>query len=521
MATKYISFEGLFENNVLGIFPIIRGFANLKDLAQISTPFLMEKNVSDGQLEGHQRKIDPIHAQRIKTYLEKSDNRFLPEVILSIRSTFTHVFNKIQTPVGVLISGENGIWIKRKWNLQSNKVHTISIERNQLDSIIQNKLIRRIDGNHRLALADQLQDDPSLPNKYLASFCFILLDPPNEPADDYSESLIFHTINSKALPLESEHALQLILGQKPGYAMKPNDEFSYDPTLYLTRLLRDKLKQLPVPAQQRIGNKPLTVLGRAASSMISMDVNLSTDLMRLNGFASDIFAGLNDVITRLSNQQPELCKAEYFLDLAARVWKNDEEIEYEQHVNHTIEYLDSFGDWIGKDGITSLKLNSPLSEQLFKTFESVRNRKPKQIFLARWYPKDSDGENKRRAQLRLEQIESALRQLESEDRIHLKLIDMGTEEGGTTLIHPKMYQAIESSDIILIDLTGIRPNVCIEAGYALKHHQNNRLLFIHEKGNGLPDVPFDLSTFRYEQFDQAAEIPSKINLHIKSIINSI
>ncbi len=38
-------------------------------------------------------------------------------------------------------------------------------------------------------------------------------------ADDYAESLIFHTINNTALPLESEHGLRLLLGQDSAYEM--------------------------------------------------------------------------------------------------------------------------------------------------------------------------------------------------------------------------------------------------------------------------------------------------------------
>lgn len=32
-----VSFEGLLEEDVLGIFKIIRGFADLRDLAEVST----------------------------------------------------------------------------------------------------------------------------------------------------------------------------------------------------------------------------------------------------------------------------------------------------------------------------------------------------------------------------------------------------------------------------------------------------------------------------------------------------
>jgi len=44
---QYISFEGLFEENVLGTFKVIRGFAGLRDLAEVSTAMPYE-GVEDG-----------------------------------------------------------------------------------------------------------------------------------------------------------------------------------------------------------------------------------------------------------------------------------------------------------------------------------------------------------------------------------------------------------------------------------------------------------------------------------------
>ncbi len=102
--------------------------------------------------------------------------------------------------------------------------------------------------------------------------------------------------------------------------------------------------------------------------------------------------------------------------------------------------------------------------------------------------------------------------------ISLELVDMGTEEGGTFPIHSKMYEAIASADIIICDLTGQRPNVFIEAGYALKHHQQNKLIFLFEPKNDADRVPFDLNTFKYVQIAQAAEIPNRIGAEIEAIL---
>jgi hypothetical protein len=120
----------------------------------------------------------------------------------------------------------------------------------------------------------------------------------------------------------------------------------------------------------------------------------------------------------------------------------------------------------------------------------------------------------------LNQISQALQDIEKDEGFHLKLEDMGTQKGGTFPIHAKMYEAISSSDIILVDLTGVRPNVCVEAGFALNNHEKNRLIFIFQSSERLIDIPFDLNTFRYEPFKDTGEIPGKIKPHISEILKS-
>ena len=95
---------------------------------------------------------------------------------------------------------------------------------------------------------------------------------------------------------------------------------------------------------------------------------------------------------------------------------------------------------------------------------------------------------------------------------------MGTEEGGTFPIHQKMYEAIAGSEIIICDLTGHRPNVYVEAGFALKHHEQNRLIYLFEPQDSVDRFTFDLNTFKYIQISQAAEIQVKLTQEIKAIL---
>jgi hypothetical protein len=65
-ARKSIEFEGYFAEGVLGIFKIIRGFADLWDLAAISIPYELSDGAEPVQVIGHQRRLNEKHARDIK-----------------------------------------------------------------------------------------------------------------------------------------------------------------------------------------------------------------------------------------------------------------------------------------------------------------------------------------------------------------------------------------------------------------------------------------------------------------------
>lgn len=519
--TEYITFEGQYEKDVLGVFQIIRGFADLRDLAEVSVPYQMK--VDNQAQHGYQREINQEHAISIKKYLEESDHRFIPEIILSLRANVHDEENKYGGKIGILSTpgseaAIDGVTIKRRWKSKNIKVHRIRVKIKKLDIIKKKGYIRRIDGNHRLALAKELKDDPNVPQKYLAPFCLILLGPVDNADDDYSESLIFHILNSKALPLESEHALRLILGQDSSKTMPPDAEFAYSPDLFFTRLLRDGLLALPQPTRDRLGKRPYTSLNTAAKCILEMKPECVDTRIKLQQFSESVLDALNSITTVLSSQYPELCKTDYFIDLATRAWIKNYEEDQATSINQAISYIEELAKWMGREGLQILE-GSPLdSRQLIETFDIVCSRRPQRVFLARWYPSDQDGHELTIANNRLDQIKRALTDIKAEDDIYLELEDMGTQEGGTFPIQSRMYEAIEYSDIILIDLSGVRPNVCIEAGYALKNHEKNRLIFIFQKTNKCKKVPFDLETYRYEKIDDTGDIPAKIKPHIKAIM---
>lgn len=81
-----VSFEGLLQESILGRFKIIRGFADLHVLAEVSVAMPYQGGKT-GQGTGYQRQFDEQHVEDIKRFLSKGRYRFFPEIVLSLRSS--------------------------------------------------------------------------------------------------------------------------------------------------------------------------------------------------------------------------------------------------------------------------------------------------------------------------------------------------------------------------------------------------------------------------------------------------
>lgn len=524
-----INFTGLFIPNMLGTFRVIRGFAPLRDLARVSVPFGMTES-GDGRVAGHQRELDERHAEDIQQYLEGQSERFLPEVILSVRFGMAFADNN-GNQASVYLTGNDedraameGITAKRLLKPSATPrpydVMQLSVKEDMLLQIQERRIIRRVDGNHRLEKALSLQDDPASANRYVAPFCMVLLFAPEYEPHDYTEALIFHTINSTAIPLHSEHALKLILGQDPGNAVSAEQEYHLNPALHLTRLLRDQALRSSQPVQQRLGTQPLTSFNQVARSMTELTPAQFENAEEQRQFAGNLFSGISEIVIKLEDSQPTLCKAMFFLDLAARVWQQtqaDEE-DHATHLAKAVDFLTGLGAWLGQGGFEELEEGGTLSAQILAIYEKVRRRLPKNIFMVRWYGMNAAAEERTRVDLRFAQVNRAVDDLERLDHIHLHIEDLATNEGGTYLIHPKMYDALASSDIVIVDLTRASANVHIEAGFALGKGKQDRMIFLFQQDDEFPTVPFDLNSYRYVPFKDAAQIPDLIKPHIKAIM---
>ena len=127
----------VIRGEVFGV-TVFRGFARLCDLAALSRPDIYDTRSNP---TGTQRDLSPKHARDAHEYIRSRDLGFWPEVFLCARDSkvFKYRPSSKDKDIGVLI-------LDLKRALSARKI-----------------LVSRVDGNHRLHLADG--SDPDFPPK--------------------------------------------------------------------------------------------------------------------------------------------------------------------------------------------------------------------------------------------------------------------------------------------------------------------------------------------------------------------
>ena len=135
-------------------------------------------------------------------------------------------------------------------------MYTLSIPDKKYDRI-EDKPFRRVDGNHRLLAIEKLIAEGQMRSNYLIPFCIIVV-PDNVSMKD--EKIIFHNINSKAVPIRSERLLE-------GIIVDSKDELSFS-----DKELDDSFGHEYLLARKVLKNKPLAIRKLKAIPWIRSDL---------------------------------------------------------------------------------------------------------------------------------------------------------------------------------------------------------------------------------------------------------
>ena len=128
--------------------------------------------------------------------------------------------------------------------------------------------------------------------------------------------MLFNLINSKALPIVSEHSLAVLMHDEGA----PVERFNEDPHVYLTRWIRDRVKDWPASFYEAMGDSPLTRLHATARILLRPEGFMISTPARLEAEGKALFDPLYDLAVRLRDQHESFVLSSAFLPVAAEVY---------------------------------------------------------------------------------------------------------------------------------------------------------------------------------------------------------
>lgn len=235
-----IQLSGIFSES-LGGTCTIRGYAKYNEIVELSYPH-----------PGYQRPAEDEHVAEISSFITSGSNSFSPEVVLAYTAKYNYYAQGASSEVDALAdirsgkgftSNVDGIAFKKEKAAGNGFLYTLSIPDKKYDRI-EDKPFRRVDGNHRLLAIEKLIAEGQMRSNYLIPFCIIVF-PDNVSMKD--EKIIFHNINSKAVPIRSERLLE-------GIIVDSKDELSFS-----DKELDDSFGHEYLLARKVLKNKPLAI----------------------------------------------------------------------------------------------------------------------------------------------------------------------------------------------------------------------------------------------------------------------
>lgn len=444
-----VSFEGLLQENVLGTFRIIRGFADLRDLAQVSVAMPYQGSKT-GEGSGYQRQLDEQHVEEIKRFLSRGRFRFFPEIVLSLRS------KGATDPIVT--------YAKRRASA-ADQAYWVSVNLKALETDGSTR-IRRIDGNHRLEAAKRLMDEQKRSATFKdfnkAPFCFVVLNSDRPEDDELTEAMLFNLINSKALSIGSEHSLSVLMRDEAA----PSERFVEDPEVYLTRWIRDKVKDWP-GFYAAMGDTPLSRLHSAAEVLLRPGGLSKATANEMESDAGKIFGPLYELAVQLRDQHEKFVHSYAFLPVAAEVYARHSMVDpakgantEQERIRRAARWLRDFGRWF--DRVGGADLPSPADPSILWTvFKRDFDKRAGQVFIAMSFREGRTLEGVLKA------FEEAIAQFNVDHpNSQLAPTRIDKQEGASFEIPARVFQEIDESRLVIADLTDEKPNVYCEVGYA-------------------------------------------------------
>ncbi|MBM4163291.1 MAG: hypothetical protein FJ222_02460 [Lentisphaerae bacterium] len=496
-----VSFEGLLQENVLGSFKVIRGFADLGDLAEVSVPLYHDFKVRDG----YQRQPTEPHIEAIKSFLKKGRYRFFPEIVLGLWSKGS------DDPI---------VSYRKRRGSTRDSAYIVTVNLKKINAEPKGR-IHRIDGNHRLEAAKRLLEEQRRGATFRdftkAPFCFVVLDSDKPEDDDLAEAMLFNLINSKAKRLDSEHSLSVLMRDNGSEA----DRFSEDPQLYLTNWMRAKVKDWPHGFFSAMGDAPLSRLHSAAGVLLRPGGIKKATQQEMETDADHLFGPLYELAITLRSQYETFVHSYAFLPVAAEVYARHSTIEPAKGANTEAErlrraerWLNDFARWFDRVGGSDLPMLADPCV-LWNVFKRDYDRRAGQVFIAMSFREDRTLHSVRQA---IGEAIAAFNQGHPNAKLAPTRVD--EQKGLSYEIPARVFEEIGASRLLIADLTDEKPNVYCEVGYAMS--KGIPFILTFHKTAAAPLAPwdrttdsgskvhFDLAAFRRIEYDNPMDLRDRL-----------
>lgn len=427
---------GIIEDVFRGV-TIFRGYATLKTLAKLSIS------------TSYQRDKDPDRIDAIKDYISNSSYVFYPELILGWQLDNPEAIRIIKEEENTSsVSLGNSIKIRKaKFKFKSlpygeePKTKVVTIE---IPNSINETIFNRIDGNHRLSVADKIKDETGTYDSEICNqivpFSLIIQNKSND-ANKF-ESAYFYLINSKAKALTTEENLKAIFKA---------DHFTKSEKKELLSIESDTVIDAIGKCAEELAQRNLHVVNKIFDGCV---YSLSCDICR--EFEDPNIEAIISSISYINDEHylyesPDFTKSYVYALIKARV------------TNHKL--YDRFRKWThshhleNKEGISS--------KTLWTMFDTIINSGLK-VFIAMPYFKKHDG-NEPDEDLMNDYRDIYKRCFEAimeETGIPIHMFPIMNDEGLSEDMIDNIMDEIENCDVFIADITNSNPNVLYELGRA-------------------------------------------------------
>ena len=352
-------------------------------------------------------------------------------------------------------------------------------------------------GNHRLQAMEQLVSTGQISSTYLIPFCLILFADTDSLKD---EKVIFHNINSKAVPLKSEQLLKSVLIQQ------------HDGLDFNDRELIEKFGPEYLLARKILSANPLTVrkLGYIEwihPRILSTLVDLINYVQEKSGTRIETLEQQEALINSLNNTlrhahplgAAKLQMASGLLFLLVYMYYQMENGELDPQ-NKAEKEKNQLIAWAEKYNITDAQhdieqyaaVNADCIRAIFDKYVLSTEQT---IFMSRCFDSRFD-ENERAIRRAIEYVNR-----EKGSSLRLLRVDQHSE-GATGQISDRILRDIEMSGLVIADLSSGRANIPHEIGFAMGLKKG--LILIHNGTDAEADehTPSNIKMYEQIRFNQ-------------------